>query len=147
MPDPRRNVIVGGVSKNGDFASTTGAVSEQTIAKYINLNETRDCMPERKVYRVRIDPTPKQEEALARYADARRFVFNWALERRKETYQKTGKSISWPELSAELTGLKSKPGFEWLKEIASQSLQQALADCKRAFDNFFQKRSGFPRFK
>ena len=104
-------------------------------------------MPERKVYRFRIDPTAKQEAALARYAGARRFVFNWALQRRKETYQQTGKSIPWSELSVELTALKSKPGFEWLKEIDSQLLQQAIADCKKAFDNFFQKRARFPKFK
>ena len=104
-------------------------------------------MPERKVYRFRIDPTADQEAALARYAGARRFVFNWALQRRKETYQQTGKSISWSALSVELTALKSKPGFEWLKEIDSQLLQQAIADCKKAFDNFFQKRERFPKFK
>src|SRR5262249_4084360 len=104
-------------------------------------------MPERKVYRFRVDPAAEQEVALSRYAGARRFIFNWALARRKETYDQTGKSISWSELSAELTGLKSKPGFEWLKEIDSQLLQQAVADCKRAFDNFFQKRAGFPKFK
>src|SRR5262249_61090921 len=104
-------------------------------------------MSERKVYRFRIDPTAKQEAALARYAGARRFVFNWALQRRKETYQQTSKSIPWSELSVELTGLKSKPGFEWLKEIDSQLLQQAAADCKKAFDNFFKERARFPKFK
>jgi putative transposase len=104
-------------------------------------------MLERKVYRFRIDPTARQEATLARYAGARRFVFNWALARRKETYEQTGKSISWSALSVELTGLKNKPGFEWLKEIDSQLSQQAIADCKRAFDNFFQKRAGFPKFK
>jgi len=104
-------------------------------------------MPERKVYRFRVDPTADEEAALARFAGARRFVFNWALQRRKESYEQTGKAISWSELSIELTALKNKPGFEWLKEIDSQLLQQALADCKRAFDNFFQKRAGFPRFK
>jgi putative transposase len=104
-------------------------------------------MPERKVYRFKIDPTAKQEAALSRYAGARRFVFNRALQRRKETYEQTGKSIPWSELSVELTGLKTRPGFEWLKEVDSQLLQQAIADCKRAFDNFFQKRAGFPKFK
>jgi len=66
-------------------------------------------MPERKVYRFRIDPTAEQEAALSRYAGARGFVFNWALARRKETYELTGKSISWSGLSAELTGLKGSP--------------------------------------
>ncbi len=104
-------------------------------------------MSERKVYRFRLDPTTKQEAALTRYTGARRFIFNWALQRRKETYTQTGKSIPWSEISVELTELKSKPGFEWLKEIDSQLLQQAIADCKRAFENFFQKRAGFPKFK
>src|SRR5215467_9116459 len=104
-------------------------------------------MPERKVYRFRVDPTAEQEAALARYAGARRFVFNWALARRKETYEQSGKPISWSALSVELTELKNKSGFEWLKEIDSQLLQQALRDCKRAFDNFFQKRALFPKFK
>jgi putative transposase len=104
-------------------------------------------MPERKVYRFRIDPTAKQEAALARFAGARRFVFNWALARRKETYEQTGKSIPWSALSVELTGLKNKPSFEWLKEIDSQLSQQAVADCKKAFDNFFKKRARFPKFK
>src|SRR5499427_2928332 len=104
-------------------------------------------MPERKVYRFRVDPTASQAAALARFAGARSFVFNWALARRKETYEQTGKSISWSALSVELTELKNNSGFEWLKEIDSQLLQQALADCKRAFDNFFQKRAGFPKFK
>src|SRR5215831_4797943 len=104
-------------------------------------------MPERKVYRFKIDPTAKQEAALSRYAGARRFVFNWAFHHRKQTYEQTGKSISWSALSVELTGLKSKPGFEWLKEIDSQLLQQAVADCKKAFDNFFKNRARFPKFK
>ena len=104
-------------------------------------------MPERKVYRFRVDPTADEEAALARFAGARSFVFNWALERRKESYEQTGKAISWSELSIELTELKNKSGFEWLKEIDSQLLQQALTDCKRAFDNFFQKRARFPKFK
>ncbi len=40
MLGPRRNGIVGDVSKKSYFASTTGAVSEQPIAKYIDSQET-----------------------------------------------------------------------------------------------------------
>src|SRR5262249_30327252 len=42
IPDPRRHTIVGDVSKKSYFVSTTGAVSEQLIAKYINSQETRN---------------------------------------------------------------------------------------------------------
>src|SRR5262245_35412885 len=104
-------------------------------------------MPERKVYWFRIDPAAKQEAALARYAGARRFVFNWAVQRRKETYQQTGQSIPRSGLSVELTGLKSKPGFEWCNEMHSQLLHNALADGKKTSDNFFKKRTRCPKFK
>src|SRR6516165_3005779 len=104
-------------------------------------------MLERKVYSFRVDPTASPEAALTRFAGARSFVFNWALARRKETSEQSGKSISWSALSVELTELKNKSGFEWLKEIVSQLLRQALSDCKRAFENFFEKRARFPKFK
>lgn len=35
----------------------------------------------------------------------------------------------------------------WLREMDSQLLQQVLADLKRAFTSFFEKRARFPRFK
>jgi putative transposase len=48
----------------------------------------------RKVYRFRMRPTKAQEAALYRMAGARRFVYNWALERRKSYYAEHGKGIS-----------------------------------------------------
>lgn len=104
-------------------------------------------MPERKVYKFKLDPSAADIHQLERAAGARRFVFNWALAKRRDSYKATGKSISWAHLSLELTALKSQLGYEWLKEVDSQLLQQALADCKRAFTNFFEKRARFPKFK
>ena len=80
-------------------------------------------------------------------AGARRWVWNWALARRKETYAATGKSISLKQLSAELTALKREPGTAWLGEVDSQALQQVLKDLHRAFTNFFERRARYPRFK
>lgn len=104
-------------------------------------------MIERKVFKFRIEPNAEQEISFARHAGARRFVYNRALARRIETYKETGKSIAWSELEKELTTLKADPQFAWLKEIDSQSSQQAIADVKRAFVNFFEGRAGFPKFK
>ncbi len=101
----------------------------------------------RKVYRFRMRPNAEQGRALNRMAGARRFVWNWALARWKETYAATGKSISLKALSAELTSLKSKPETAWLSECDSQALQQVLDDLRRAFVNFFERRARYPRFK
>lgn len=101
----------------------------------------------RKAYRFRMRPNAGQGHALNRMAGARRFVWNWALARWKETYAATGKSISLKQLSAELTDLKGKPETAWLKECHAQALQQVLADLARAFTNFFERRARYPRFK
>lgn len=99
----------------------------------------------RKVYRFRLSPTKAQEQAFLSLAGSRRFVFNWALARRKEHYAQTGKTLPLSQLSSELTTLKKHEGTAWLQQSDSQLLQQALLDCDRAFENFFEKRARFPR--
>ncbi len=101
----------------------------------------------RKVYRFRMRPTKAQEAGLYRMAGARRFVYNWSLDRRKSYYAEHGKGISAKQLSSELTALKSEPETLWLRQADSQMLQQALRDVDRAFDAFFKKRSRFPQFR
>ncbi|MBX0331115.1 transposase [Oscillochloris sp. ZM17-4] len=104
-------------------------------------------------YRYRLNPTVAQEILLNQFAGARRFVWNWALDRKKTHYQQTGGTLGFAALSAELTALKQQPGTAWLREMDSQSLQQALRDLDSAYQHFFrrikrgEKRKGFPRFK
>jgi putative transposase len=100
----------------------------------------------RRAFRYRLRPTAAQRTALARAAGARRFAYNWALRRWLDHYGETGRTISRSDLSAQLTALKREPGHEWLREVDSQLLQQALVDLRRAFDAFFGRRAGFPRF-
>ena len=101
----------------------------------------------RRVYRFRLEPTSQQEQQFRQFAGARRFIWNWALQQRREHYQQTGKSLSARELSARLTALKDQPETAWLREMDSQLLQQVLADLQRAFVNFFERRARYPRFK
>jgi putative transposase len=100
-----------------------------------------------RVYRFRLEPTPEQEEKLRQFAGARRFIWNWALQQRREHYQQTGRTLPAKELSARLTALKDQPETAWLREMDSQLLQQVLADLGRAFVNFFERRARYPRFK
>jgi putative transposase len=43
--------------------------------------------------------------------------------------------------------MKKLPGLEWLAEVSSVPLQQALRHQHAAFQAFFQKRARYPRFK
>lgn len=96
---------------------------------------------------MRLCPTREQEILLFQMAGARRWVWNWALRRRIDTYKANGESVSWSDLSKELTALKREPETAWLSEIDSQALQQALSDLKCAFTRFFEKKARFPRWK
>jgi putative transposase len=70
----------------------------------------------RRVYRFRLEPTTEQERHLRRFAGARRFIWNWALEQRQEHYRRTGKTLSAKELSARLTAIKDEAETAWLQE-------------------------------
>src|SRR6266568_8060386 len=98
-------------------------------------------------YRFRLEPTPQQEQAFRQFAGCRRFLWNWALERKCLAYRASGESIGSNQLAAELVSLKQQPETAFLKECDSQALQQALRDLDRAFVNFFAGRARFPKPK
>jgi putative transposase len=104
-------------------------------------------------YRYRLDPTAEQVKLLNQFAGARRFVWNWALNRKRDHYRETGKTLSYNDLAAELTRLKQQPATSWLREMHAQSLQQALRDLDSAYQHFFRRmrngdtKKGFPKFK
>ncbi|MCW3099751.1 MAG: transposase, OrfB family, central region, partial [Chthonomonadaceae bacterium] len=108
-------------------------------------NETRMIVT--RCYRFRLEPNAEQEQEFFRFAGCRRFVWNWALERKKTVYKETGKGISYKALAAELVQLKKQPETAFLKECHSQVLQQTLMDLDKAFVSFFEKRAKFPKFK
>jgi len=46
-----------------------------------------------------------------------------------------------------VTDLKRQPDYTWLKEADSQVLQAKIEDLDRAFENLFERRANYPRFK
>jgi putative transposase len=100
-----------------------------------------------KAFKFRLELTEEQNERFRQSAGASRFAYNYALARKKTLYQETGKSITSGEIQKEITRMKQTPAYEWLNEIPSQIPQQSIQNLERAFDRFFKKRSGFPKFK
>ena len=70
-------------------------------------------------YRYRLEPTAEQEKLLNQFAGARRWVWNWALGRKRDHFQQTGKRLPYNDLAAELTRLKQQRATAWLREIDS----------------------------
>jgi putative transposase len=95
--------------------------------------------------RFRFYPTLKQRRYLSRAFGTARHVFNWGLAIKREAYSEHKQSVGYSQLSRMLTSYRAeKP---WLAEVTRQIHTQALRDLERAYQNFFKKRSRFPRYK
>ncbi len=97
-------------------------------------------------YRFRIYPSKEQEAAFRRISGCCRLVYNLALEQRRDHWRryraKVGRHISVVSQINELPELKREVTF--LKEVPSHTLQQALKDLDRAYQNFFAGRADYP---
>lgn len=98
-------------------------------------------------YEYRLLPTPDQEVLLVKHVGCCRWFYNHALNLKIEHYAQTKKTLSRFELSALLPGLKSEEATAWLKEVNSQSLQSVLSSLDTAYEKFFKKTGGFPKFR
>ena len=100
-----------------------------TIPK--NMNNTDHTIE--RAYRVRLRLKPAQERALSRLLGAKRFVWNWAWQRKYEAWRTAGISLSGVDLSRELTLLKKAPQTCWLSELPSVPLSALLRDFDQAW--------------
>src|SRR5436305_4680109 len=98
----------------------------------------------KRAYRYRFYPTDEQVKNLAQTFGCTRFVYNWALNKRKRAYFEAGVKLYTKDLSAAITALKKEEGTIWLKEVSSVPLQQALRHLDAAFTNFFEHRADYP---
>ena len=73
-----------------------------------------------------------------------RFVYNNALELKIMLYRGNKISISNYDISKQLT--EAKKEIPWLKDVHSQTLQAILDRLDNAFQSFFRKKIGFPKF-
>ncbi len=99
----------------------------------------------RKACRFRLEPARRQLPGFVRVAGARRWVWNWALERRIQYYRDCRATLSSATLCRELTRLKRQPDTRWLQEMDAQALREAIRDLDKAFRAFFAKRARFPQ--
>lgn len=98
-----------------------------------------------KAYKIRIYPNKQQRILIAKTFGCCRFVYNYFLAERIRLYKDEGKSIGYFELCNLL--VKKKQEQIWLKEVDKCSLQASLKDLIVAYECFFKRNSGFPKFK
>src|SRR5262245_34477462 len=96
------------------------------------------AMIERKAALLRLYPTPQQASQMAQIAGACRFVYNLALEQRRDWYR-AGRTFTFASQCRELTQLRA--AADWLKAVPVHPLQQALCDLARAYRNWWEGRT------
>ncbi|WP_413176272.1 RNA-guided endonuclease InsQ/TnpB family protein [Anabaena azotica] len=98
-----------------------------------------------RVVKVRLYPDAQQQQSLAQAFGNCRWLWNYFLNLMNETYKETGKGLSGYEVKKIIPQLKKE--HEWLSLTYSQCLQQVCLNLGVAFNNFFEKRTKYPKFK
>ena len=89
--------------------------------------------------KVRLIPTPEQEQVLRNHAGAARFAYNYCKRMSDRYYKLFGKSVSQLALQKRFTKIKKRKRYEWLKEINAQVPKQASKDFDTARKHSFKK--------
>ena len=98
-----------------------------------------------KAYKYRIYPNKEQQILIAKTFGCCRFVYNYYLNKRIQTYKENKTSFNYYDCANNLKDLKKE--FEWLREVDAISLQSSLKNLDNAYQNFFKEYGGFPKFK
>ena len=101
----------------------------------------------KRAFKYRFYPTPEQEQLLAQTFGCVRFVYNHILRWRTDEYYKNGNSVNYNTASKQLTELKKNPDHQWLKDVSSVPIQQALRHQQTAFKNFWGRQSEVSNFQ
>jgi putative transposase len=106
-----------------------------------------------RAYKTEISVNNKRQTLLLQHIGCARWAFNWALSKKKESFDKKEKIPNAIELHRELNKLKQSE-VPWMYNSSKTSPQNALRDCDKAFQNFFTRckkkvkgKKGFPKFK
>ena len=97
-------------------------------------------------YRYRAYPNTRQKEFFEKTFGCCRFVYNYYLDAKKTHWEEWHDTLKYTEVCKDLSHHLKKEN-PWLKKADSIALQQTLRHLERAYENFFQKRGGYPRFK
>ena len=97
-------------------------------------------------YKYRAYPNKKQREFFEKTFGCCRFVYNHYLDEKQRLWREWRDTLSFNEMCKDLAAYMKRE-HDWLKDADSIALQQSLRHLDRAYDNFFKKRGGYPKYK
>ena len=110
-------------------------------------------------HKIRMNPTPEQEEYLKRGCGTRRFIYNWGREQwehqyqaykaERETVPEAERQFSPPNalaLKKQFHAIRAQ-AYPWTYEVTKCVVEGAFDDLGRAYANFFAGRAEYPKYK
>lgn len=98
--------------------------------------------------KIRLYPNKEQATMINKLLGCYRVVYNQCLNIKIESYKNEGKSENLSTLSKFLHHeLLKDDNFLWLREQNTKVLHQAVRDMLSAYKYFFEKHTGYPKFK
>lgn len=100
-------------------------------------------------YKTEIDPTESQKVKINQTLGVCRYVYNLFVEKNMECYVNGEWFIDNGTFSKWLNNdyVPNNPDKSWIKDVSSHSVRYAIDCADNAFDNFFKRKCGFPKFK
>lgn len=89
-----------------------------------------------RTYTYKLYSNNKWEQKYEKHLSVCRYVYNLAKETKECAYQ-NGLKLSGFDLAKQLTDCKKEEGFEWLKQVNSQSLQAVIERLELGYKRFF----------
>lgn len=100
-----------------------------------------------KAFRFQLQPKPAQSRQLARWSGQLRWIWNHALAEQRARHARAEKYASYVDMAKWLTGWRHSEATAWLAEGPNHPQQQVLKRLDEAYQRFFKKTGGFPKFK
>jgi putative transposase len=104
-------------------------------------------MKRQQAFKYELKPSDEQRHRMVCYAGCKRVVYNKALELQAANHAAGNKFIRYESMAKNLGAWRSDEAALWLREAPYHTLQQALKDLGRAFENFFEGRTDYPVHK
>jgi putative transposase len=98
-----------------------------------------------RAHKIRLKLNNKQKTYMAKAAGCARFAYNWALAEWQKEYA-AGNKPNEAEMRRRLNALK-RTEFPWMLEVTKCAPQMAIKCLGKAYQNYFTKRAGYPKFK
>lgn len=95
-----------------------------------------------KCYAFRLETTPHQAATFARWAGTCRYLYNLALEQRRDWYR-PGRKFSYSQQQLELTALRAE--VDWIRETPIDALRNVLWSLDGAYQRFNLGIAGYPQ--